>query len=93
MLNAVAVLAASMVVGQAEQPSPNYEHLKFLEAFVGHWKVVTTEGDKEISVGEEWSEWMLGKNFMRHVGWGQHEGENVQYAFCSGWDSSKKKFR
>ncbi len=73
------------------QPGPAYEHLKFLEPLVGNWKVVTTEGDKTTSVGEESSQWVLNKSFMRHVGWGQIDGSPVQYEFYTGWNPKTKE--
>jgi hypothetical protein len=39
MLSASLILAASILVGQAEKPSPGYEHLKSLEFLVGDWEV------------------------------------------------------
>lgn len=84
---AVGLIALSLCLPvHGEGPGPSQKHLEFLEAFVGQWKVVTTRGEEQVSVGEESSDWMLSKNFMRHVGWGQHEGEHVEYAFCSGWN-------
>jgi len=57
---------------------------------VGNWKVVTTEGDKIVSDGQEASEWILNKNFMRHVGWGHFDGKPVQYEFYTGWNPKTK---
>ena len=72
---AVGLIALSLCLPvHGEGPGPSQKHLEFLEAFVGQWKVVTTRGEEQVSVGEESSDWMLSKNFMRHVGWGQHEG-------------------
>lgn len=74
-----------------QEPGPNYEQLKFLEPLVGNWKVVTTEGDKIVSDGQEASEWILNKSFMKHVGWGQHEGELAHYIFYTGWNPKTEK--
>ncbi|NLY02085.1 MAG: DUF1579 domain-containing protein [Rhodopirellula sp.] len=89
LLLAPALFAASLCV--AQEPGPAYEHLKFLEPMVGHWKVVSTEQGKSISVGEESSEWILNKSFMRHVGWGQVDGKTAQYELYTGWNPKSKE--
>lgn len=85
------VMLSALTCYSAQAPGPAYEHLKFLEPFVGNWKVVTTEGDKVVSDGQETSEWIFNKNFMRHTGWGQHQGKPVQYEFYTGWDPKERR--
>ncbi len=89
LLLTAAFLMTSPCRGQ--EPGTAYEHLKFLEPLVGNWKVVKTEGDKTVSDGQEASEWILSKSFMRHAGWGLFDGKPVQYEFYTGWNPKTKE--
>ncbi|MGI6418827.1 MAG: DUF1579 family protein [Thermoguttaceae bacterium] len=71
---------------RGQEPGPSYEHIKFLEPLVGNWKLVLKEGGRIVSNGQERSEWILNKSFMRQVGWGQIDGQPVQYEFWNGWN-------
>lgn len=71
---------------RGQEPGATYEHIKFLEPLVGNWKVVLKEGGRIVSNGHERSEWILNKSFMRQVGWGQIDGQPVQYEFWNGWN-------
>ena len=51
MLSTAIVLAASMALGQADQVSPHYEHLKALEVFVGDWQFTFTQKGVEVFKG------------------------------------------
>ena len=75
MLIATLLLAASMVVGQAGDASPHYQHLKNLEYFAGVWEIVgKVEVKDEFSGLDELTEaplrqvvsyeWFKNKNFM-----------------------------
>lgn len=83
LLTAVGSLAPQC---RGQEPSPTYEHIKFLEPLVGNWRVVLKEGDHIVSSGQERSEWILNKSFMRQVGWGQIDGQPMQYEFWNGWN-------
>ncbi|MGI6418835.1 MAG: DUF1579 family protein [Thermoguttaceae bacterium] len=91
----IAVLSATVccmtILCCGAEPGPTYEHIKFLEPMVGNWRVVTREGGKIVSDGQEASEWILNKSFMRHTGWSQYEGKPSQYEFFTGWDPKTKK--
>jgi hypothetical protein len=85
----VFTLLGSVCLGQ-EVPA-NHKPLEFLESLVGNWRVVTTEGDKVISDGQEASEWILNKSCMKHVGWSQFEGSPAEYMFYTGWNPKTEK--
>lgn len=84
LLGAAIVCAAQLCPGA--EPGPSYEHLKFLEPLVGNWKVVLKEGERIVSNGQEKSEWILNKSFMKQVGWGQIDNQPLQYEFRNGWN-------
>ncbi len=82
---------ATCVVCPGQDPGPSCQHLTFLEPIIGNWRVVTNEGDKIISDGQEGSEWILNKNFIRSTGWSQFRGQQAQYEFYTGWDPRAKE--
>ncbi len=44
------VLLATTVLGQADQPSPNYQHLKGLEFLIGDWEVKGATWDDSLGL-------------------------------------------
>ena len=68
MLSSTLLVVSSLVVGQAEEPTSNYEHLKGLQSFIGTWEAKGTlpEGEGEFS-GREYDvriscRWAVGRN-------------------------------
>jgi hypothetical protein len=55
MLSTTLLLATSMIVGQAEVPTGNYEHLQQLEWIVGTWEaeIEAQEGGPGIEAGQK----------------------------------------
>ena len=96
MLSTVFLLTASMVIGQAEDISPHYQHLKDLEYFVGDWEIVGTlkvTGDFQgldefegVPLRQVLSyQWMKNKNFMLVSA--RNTGEKlISYQGFIGWD-------
>jgi hypothetical protein len=75
MLSTTLLLAASIVVGQAQAPTGNYEHLKQLEWIVGTWEaeVEAREAGPGFEAGQKVqlrmeNEWQLQKNIIA-VAW------------------------
>ncbi|MHB8898359.1 MAG: DUF1579 family protein [Thermoguttaceae bacterium] len=71
---------------QGQDTARSHEHLQFLDPLVGNWRVVTREGNKIVSDGQETSEWILKQNFLRSTGWSQYRGRQAEYEFCTGWN-------
>ncbi len=75
MLSTTLLLAVSMIVGQAETPTGNYEHLKHLEWMLGTWEaeIEAEEAGPGIEAGQKIqlrmeNEWQLQKNIIA-VAW------------------------
>ena len=76
----------------AQERESNYKHLKPIQSLIGQWKMAGKWEDGKEFVGEEYSAWMLDKNFMRSTGWFQnYEGQRVDYYIVTGWDPRKKQ--
>ena len=75
------VLAASMVVGQANDPGPNYEHLKPLEWTVGTW---ATEMKVKEGIPGVLEKGDVVRILMK-IEWGLNKNvQLVQMSFCLG---------
>ena len=73
-------------------PGPGFKQLKFLNGYVGKWKISGTLPEQGEWKGEEVNSWAYGKNFWRTTGWGQiGDGERFEYLIFTGWDPVKEK--
>ena len=79
-------------VCQAQEASDHHEQLKFLDTFVGSWKLEGKWDDGVEFVGEETSAWIFQGKFLRSSGWGKNrDGQRVNYRIVSGWDPAAKQ--
>ena len=85
------VLAASMTLGQAEQISPHYEHLKGLKQFVGQWQTSMTRDGVEIFAGTVTFKWTKTKSFLLCT-YSDEQGECIGTEVF-GWDPVTEKMR
>ena len=85
----IVLLAVSWSWGQ--EPSPSYEHLKFLEPMVGQWQAHSKVDGQITATGMETSKWILNKSFMQGDGWGYFEDVPVRYLFVTGWNPKTQK--
>ena len=91
MLSTAIMLAASIVLGQAEQVSPHYEHLKGLEQFVGEWQTAMSQKGVEVFKGTATYKWAKNKPFLLAT-YCDEKGELVATeVFC--WDAATSKMR
>jgi hypothetical protein len=102
MLSTAVLLAASMVVGQADGPGSNYEHLEKIEWLIGEMEWTSEAEDDVPGVCEKgdklcgWAEheWVLNKNAIEvHVKIKTAtEGKEVlAYRGMIGWDAKEGK--
>jgi hypothetical protein len=101
MLSTSFLLAASMVVGQADEVGPHFEHLKDLEYFVGDWRIngkvetdfeplaELTEGPLRLVFSYDW---MDKKSFLT-LDIREKPKSPVQYHAAIGWDPVRKQIR
>ncbi|MHB8897519.1 MAG: hypothetical protein ACYC6Y_02090 [Thermoguttaceae bacterium] len=75
----------------AQDTGPGYEHLRFLEPWIGQRQLVKTEDGKTENSGVETAEWILNKSYIRHNGWGMFDGKPVRYVFVTGWDPKSQQ--
>jgi len=76
---------------QGQEVSPSYEHLTFLEPFIGQRQVMETKEGKTKAAGIEDATWVLNKSCVRHVGWGEFEETPIRYGFVTGWNPKSKQ--
>jgi hypothetical protein len=91
MLSTAMVLAASMALGQADQVSAHYEHLKALEVFVGDWQFTFTQKGVDIFKGTVSYKWVKNKVFLQATACDE-KGDHVATEMY-GWDAAAKKMR
>ena len=92
MLSALILLAASMVVGQAEQVkvAVPQEVLSFFGNFVGEWRMEGVALEGTMSGVNTWK-WAEGKHCLTYdTVWKEAGGTARALAIC-GWDSAKKQ--
>ncbi len=70
--------------------SPSYQHLTFLEPFIGQRQVMETKEGKTKAAGIEDAKWILSKSCVQHVGWGEFEGTPLRYGIVTGWNPKSK---
>ena len=87
-LTVVAILTGGLCVGQ--EPSPNYEHLKELEPFVGEWKVEGAVNNQAVSLWMH-CKWMSGKGFLIQKLTPERNSTDFGWMRVVGWDSGKQK--
>lgn len=84
---------AEDIRGVVHRVGPHYKHLKPIEWTIGQWKMAGQWEDGVEFIGEERSEWILNKNFMRSIGWYRgYDGKRVDYQIVTGWDPQNEKF-
>lgn len=75
-----------------ETPGPGYERLKPIEWLVGDWNVRGKWADGKLHEGEEHSEWVFNKNFIKGDGWWKdRDGKRIDYLYLIAWDPTAKK--
>jgi hypothetical protein len=102
MLSAAIVLASSVVLGQADAPVSNYEHLKAIEWLIGEieWTAeaeeavpgVCEKGDKLQGSAEH--EWILNKNAIEvelSIKTADGGVEILAHQGIIGWDAGEKR--
>lgn len=93
------LLAASMVIGQAEKPASNYDRLKSFDALIGCWSLsgevledvpnVIEKGAK--LVGHSSFEWIMKKTAVKNQGFVKFgDLEEVQFLGVIGWNRAKE---
>lgn len=91
MLSTAIILAASVALGPADQVSPNYEHLKALEVFVGDWQATLTQKDVAVFKGTVSYKWLKNKGFLQATALDE-KGDHVATEIF-GWDAATNKMR
>ena len=103
MFSTAFLLAASMVVGQAEDVSPHYQHLGELEYFVGTWQInggLEVKGDfrglealENIPLKQVMTyEWLKSKGFLALIIRDTPDSP-IAYLGAIGWDPEHKQIR
>ena len=78
-------VAGSLCV--AQDPNSSYEHLQFLEEFVGSWSYEGSWEDQGQYVGQELSEWALNKSLFITTGsYSIGGGQRIDYKQITTWD-------
>ena len=91
MLSTAIIMATTMALGQADQVSPNYEHLKALEVFVGDWHATLTQKDVEVYKGTVSYKWLKNKGFLQATALDE-KGDHVATEIL-GWDTAAQTMR
>jgi hypothetical protein len=95
------LLVMSLMVGQAEEPVSNYDHLKELEVYVGEWigKAKIPEAADAPAAGKEvtvpvTTKWILNKNVLL-AEWKVKVGDEVvnQGKWSWWWDAKRNQIR
>ena len=95
MLTSALLITASLVLGQAEKPQSNFEHLKALDSVTGEWigTVQTEDGSEPIEVLLSY-EWVLNKNVQLGVLSIKRDDEKIEaLRVMRVWDAATKQIK